>query len=108
MKSPLWSSFRWPTSGCLWWTLCFWWVLVQVTSGNWTMAGGDVEVRLTISQQDPDAASWNRDKGESLITHYQRQDNLFQVFVREIDPGLCPFWWRSGLVLCPQSNFFVL
>ncbi|PRP76725.1 hypothetical protein PROFUN_11728 [Planoprotostelium fungivorum] len=66
------------------------------------MAGGDVEVRLTISQQNSDAASLEpRQRGEG-------QDNLFQVFVREIDPGLCPFWWRSGLVLCPQSNFFVL
>ncbi|PRP76073.1 hypothetical protein PROFUN_01789 [Planoprotostelium fungivorum] len=49
---------------------------MNVTSGNWTMTGGDVEVRLTISQQDPDAASWNRDKGESLITHNHGQPHI--------------------------------
>ncbi|PRP73231.1 hypothetical protein PROFUN_16923 [Planoprotostelium fungivorum] len=37
----------------------------QVTSGNWTMAGGDVEVQLTISQQDSNTASLEpRQKGE--------------------------------------------
>ncbi|PRP78193.1 hypothetical protein PROFUN_13984 [Planoprotostelium fungivorum] len=48
----LWSSFRWPTSGCLWWTLCFWDLFVRGADPLSCADNGDTSLSLSGITRD--------------------------------------------------------